>query len=88
MVSKKVTLVNKEGMHMRPAKELVGAMGKHSCDVTIHANGKTINAKSIMNLMAAAIKCGDEIEIVCDGADEEAALSEAVAMVEAGFGEA
>jgi phosphocarrier protein len=40
-----------------------------------------------MNIIAACIKCGNEIEIVADGADETAALDEAVKMVESGFGE-
>ena len=40
-----------------------------------------------MNIIAACIKCGTEIEIVCDGEREEEALSEAVATVENGFGE-
>ena len=47
-----------------------------------------VNAKSVMNLIAACIKFGAEIRIVCDGEDEEAALSEAAGMIESGFGEA
>ena len=46
-----------------------------------------VNAKSVMNLIAACIKFGAEIEILCDGQDEEAALKEAVSLVEDGFGE-
>lgn len=87
MVSQKVTLINSQGLHMRPAKDFAAAMGKHSCDVTLDFNGKKINAKSIMNLMAACIKVGSEIEIICDGDDEKEALAEAVQMVEDGFGE-
>ena len=40
-----------------------------------------------MNIIAAGIKCGSTIEIVCDGDDEKAALDSAVALVESGFGE-
>ena len=46
-----------------------------------------MNAKSVMNLIAACIKFGTEINIVCDGEDEQEALNEAVSMVESGFGE-
>lgn len=46
-----------------------------------------MNAKSVMNLIAACIKFGTEITIVCDGDDENEALAEAAGMVESGFGE-
>ena len=87
MVSKKLTIVNAQGFHMRPASTFATAMGKYSSDVTIKHNGNDINAKSLMNIIAACIKCGNEIEITASGADEQAALDEAVAMVESGFGE-
>ena len=48
---------------------------------------KQINGKSIMNLMAACLKQGSEIEIQCDGPDEQAALDAAVKLIEAGLGE-
>ena len=49
--------------------------------------GKKINGKSIMNIIAACIKCGSEITVECSGADEEAALAEATQLIESGFGE-
>lgn len=87
MVSKKVTLVNAQGFHMRPASVFATAMGKYSSDVTIKFNGSDYNAKSLLNIIAACIKCGSEIELVCDGADENEALAEAVQMIESGLGE-
>ncbi len=87
MVSKKLTIVNAQGFHMRPASAFATAMGKYASDVTIKHNGKDVNAKSLMNIIAACIKCGNEIEIVASGSDEEAALAEAASMVESGFGE-
>lgn len=72
---------------MRPASAFATAMGKYASDVTIKHNGKDVNAKSLMNIIAACIKCGNEIEIVASGSDEEAALAEAASMVESGFGE-
>ena len=47
----------------------------------------TANAKSVLSVLGACIKSGDEIEIVCEGPDEEAALSEMVQLVEDGLGE-
>ena len=49
--------------------------------------GKSINAKSIMSLMAACIKQGSEIEIVCSGENEQDCLKAAVALIESGLGE-
>lgn len=87
MVSKKVTVTNPMGFHMRPASNFAATMGKYPCKVTLKANGNDTDGKSLMNIIAACIKCGSEIEIVCDGERENEALEEAVAMVEAGFGE-
>jgi phosphotransferase system HPr-like phosphotransfer protein len=42
---------------------------------------------SLLNIIAACIKCGSEIELVCDGPDENEALAEAVSMIESGLGE-
>ena len=72
---------------MRPAGMFANAMMKFDSDVNLVANGKTVNAKSIMNLIAACIKCGTEVEVQCSGPDEEAALLEAVRLIENGLGE-
>ena len=87
MVSKKTKIVNPMGMHMRPAGMFANAMMKFDSEVELVANGKTVNAKSIMNLIAACIKCGTEVEVQCSGPDEEAALLEAVRLIENGLGE-
>ena len=87
MVSKQTKIVNPMGMHMRPAGMFANAMMKFDSDVNLVANGKTVNAKSIMNLIAACIKCGTEVEVQCSGPDEEAALLEAVRLIDSGLGE-
>lgn len=87
MVSKQTRISNPMGMHMRPAGMFANAMMKFDSDVNLVANGKTVNAKSIMNLIAACIKCGTEVEVQCSGPDEEAALMEAVRLIESGLGE-
>ena len=87
MVSKNVKVINAQGFHMRPASSFVSEMSKFKSSVTINFGANKINAKSIMNLIAACIKCGSEIEIGCDGEDDKEALSNAVSIVESGFGE-
>ncbi|MGN8897099.1 HPr family phosphocarrier protein [Flavonifractor sp. HCP28S3_F3] len=87
MVSAHTKVVNPQGMHMRPAQLFVNTMAKYKSDVTIIFGDKTINAKSIMHLMAACIKQGSEIEIQCSGEQEAEALKAAVELVESGLGE-
>ena len=68
MVSKKVTIVNAEGMHMRPAGMIAKAVKAHSdSEVILKANDKDIKAKNVMQIMAAGLKKGTEVEIVVDG---------------------
>lgn len=87
MVSKIVTIKNAMGLHMRPAVAFSNAMMKFPCEVTLCANGNKTNGKSVMNIIATCIKCGTEVEVICDGDKENEALSEAVSMIESGFGE-
>ena len=58
MVSEKATLVNPQGLHMRPAGLFASTMGKYACDVTVVTPEKEVNGKSPMALMAAGIPCG------------------------------
>lgn len=88
MVSKTVKVINAQGLHMRLAGVFAKAMAAHKdCKVTLNANGKSVNGKAVMQLMAACIKYGCTVEIACDGEDEQAVLDEAAAMFESGFGE-
>lgn len=88
MVTKKVTVVNEQGLHMRPAGILAKAVKAHpDCEVTLNANGKTVKAKAPMQIMSACMKKGCEVEIVCDGGEEQAVLNEIAEMFENGFGE-
>ena len=87
MVSQKITVTNEQGMHMRPASVFSQAMTPFSSDVKVVFNGTSFDAKSVMMLMSACIKCGAEIEIQCDGPDEADALKKAIELVESGLGD-
>ena len=87
MVSKLTKVTNEMGFHMRPANVFVTAMTKYASNINIIVGDKKINGKSIMNIMAGCIKCGTDITVECDGADEQAMLDEAIALIESGFGE-
>ena len=88
MVSKVVTVVNAEGMHMRPAGLIAKVVKDHpDSEVIMKANGREIKAKAVMQIMAAGIKKGSDVELVVSGGDEQAVLDEFVRMFEDGFGE-
>ncbi|MDO4166370.1 MAG: HPr family phosphocarrier protein [Eubacteriales bacterium] len=87
MVSQKLVVKNESGLHARPAGVLAQAASKCSSNVTIVVGDKTVQVKSILNLMAAAIKCGTEIELRCDGENEEEDLKTLVDLIESGLGE-
>ncbi len=87
MKTEKIILKNETGLHARPASEIAKIASKYQCTINLIVNDKTINAKSILNIMAAGIKSSTEIEIQCDGADEEAALAELLQAFNNNFGE-
>lgn len=87
MVSKKVIITNPSGLHARPASVLAQAAGKCNSDVLIQYGSKTIQVKSILNIMAAAIKSGSEVEVQCSGDTEQEDLDKIVALIESGLGE-
>ena len=76
MVKENVMIKNETGLHARPATELSKITMKYNCDINFNVNGKQINAKSPLMIMAAGIKTKTELEILCDGEDEEKALEE------------
>ena len=87
MLSKTLTIENSEGLHMRPAGVVAKEMGKFVCDVTIVFGDKRINAKSLINIISACIKCGSEVTFECDGEDEEAAMAKVEELASQNFGE-
>ena len=87
MVSQKVVIKNPTGLHLRPAGILCKeAMAFHSL-ITFTFRGNTANAKSVLSVLGAGIKSGDEIEVFCEGTDEKEALSAIVGIIEDGLGE-
>ena len=87
MVSKTLTVVNPSGLHLRPAGVLSQTAMKFKCDVIIECGEKRIVAKSVLNVMAAGIKCGTEITLICDGEDQNGALATITKAIRDGLGE-
>ncbi len=82
MVSKTVIFKNLTGLHLRPAGILCTEASAFSCHIEFEHNGKTWNAKSILQVLSAGVRYGDEVSFVCDGEDEEKALERIVRVVE------
>ena len=87
MVSKKTTIKNPTGLHLRPAGLFCKTAMKFQCNITFQAKQTTANAKSILSILGACIKADDEIEIICEGVDEVEALEEMIRVIEDGLGE-
>lgn len=87
MVSEKLTIINKLGLHMRPASTFVQTMLKYQSAVAILFGGRKIDGKSIMQVMTACIKCGAEVEIQCSGPDEQEMLRAAAELIRSGLGD-
>ena len=87
MVSKKVIIRNPTGLHLRPAGVLCKEAMQFKSLITFNFRGGTANAKSVLSVLGACIKSGTEIELVCEGEDEELALKTLVDAIESGLGE-
>ena len=87
MVSRKVVVSNPTGLHLRPAGLFCKTAVEFRCSVKFRTNKGESNAKSVLSVLGACVKCGDELEIICDGEDEKQALETMVALVESGLGE-
>ena len=87
MVSQKIVIKNPTGLHLRPAGILCKEAMQYKSLITFKYGGNTANAKSVLSVLGACIKSGDEVEFICDGEDEEIALNAIIAVVKSGLGE-
>jgi phosphocarrier protein len=86
-MEKLVSIKNASGLHARPAGMFVKKAAEFKSTVEVVAKGKTVNAKSIMGIMSLGLAQGEEITVVANGEDQEAAVAALVELVESGFGE-
>lgn len=82
-----VEIVNRAGMHARPASEFVKLAGSFAAEVWVEKDGLRVNAKSIMGVLMLAAECGSSIRIEADGDDAETALAALASLVQRGFEE-
>jgi phosphocarrier protein len=87
MPEREAKIVNKLGIHARPAAEIVKAAGKFKSNITIVRDDLEVNAKSIMGVMMLAAECGATITLRATGEDAESALDALCAVIANKFGE-
>ena len=87
MVTQSITIKNPSGLHLRPAGLLCKEALRYKSKVSFKVRSSTANAKSVLSVLGACVKCGDEIEFVCEGPDEDNALAGMIRLVEEGLGE-
>jgi phosphocarrier protein HPr len=87
MPEREVRILNKLGIHARPAAEIVKAAGKFKSTITIVRDDLEVNGKSIMGVMMLAAECGAMIVLRAIGDDAEAALDALAAVIANKFGE-
>ena len=75
MISKKVKIKNPTGLHLRPAGMFCKRAAEfEECSIRFQVGHTTGNAKSVLSVLAACIKQGDELVITCEGESEERAI--------------
>lgn len=82
-----VEIVNRAGMHARPASEFVKLATRYACEVRVEKDGLEVNGKSIMGVLMLAAERGSRLTIRADGADAPAALAALCGLVGRGFEE-
>jgi len=88
MLERTVTIVNKVGLHARPAAQIVKLAAKFKSDITLVRDDLEVNGKSIMGVMMLAAERGAQLILRADGPDAEEALGAIAGLIADGFGEA
>ncbi len=86
-LTKELVVLNKAGIHARPAAMFVKTANRFACDIFVEKDGEKINGKSIMGLMMLAAGPGSKVTLHIKGTDAPAALAELEALVQRKFDE-
>ena len=87
MAERSVQIVNRNGLHARPAAEIVKAAAKFKSDITLVRDDLEVNGKSIMGVMMLAAECGATLVLKASGPDDEQALDAIASLIANKFGE-
>jgi phosphocarrier protein len=87
MIERTVRIVNKNGLHARPAAEIVKLASKYQSDITLVRDDLEVNGKSIMGVMMLAAEFGSSLVLRAAGPDAEQAVSALCELIARKFGE-
>jgi len=85
MPSTRIVIRTGVGLHARPAAELVREAKKHACSVTLEYQGRTADAKSILQVLALGVKDGAEVTVRTEGEGDESAVASIERLLSSGF---
>jgi phosphotransferase system HPr (HPr) family protein len=80
-----IQVLNKVGLHARPAALFVQEANKYQCDIRVRKDGTEANAKSILSILMLGAEQGCSIAVVAEGEDADAALAALQALANANF---
>ena len=86
-ITKELIVINKLGIHARPAAMFVKTANRFDCDIFVEKDGERVNGKSIMGLMMLAAGPGSKVTLHVKGTDAAAAITELEALVQRKFDE-
>jgi phosphocarrier protein HPr len=86
-IEKEITIINRLGMHARPAAMFVRIASRYRSEVWVEKEGEKINGKSIMGLMMLAAGQGSKLTILCEGPDADKVIEELEALIQQKFNE-
>ena len=86
-LEKELTIVNRLGLHARPAAMFVRIASRHRAEIWVSKEEEEINGKSIMGLMMLAAGQGSKLRIRCEGPDADKAMEELEELIKSGFNE-
>ena len=87
MAERSVQILNKNGLHARPAAEIVKISAKFQSEITLSRDGMEVNGKSIMGVMMLAAECGATLVLRAEGGDADDALDALSDLIQRKFGE-
>lgn len=86
-IEKDVPVINRLGLHARPAAMFVRIASRYRCEIWVSKEGEEVNGKSIMGLMMLAAGQGSTLRLRCDGPDADKAIAELEELINARFNE-
>lgn len=87
MISRDIVITNTSGLHARPATFFIQKANSYRASVWVEKDDRKVNAKSLLGVLSLGIAKGMTVTLIADGADEEAAITGLVELIDSGFSE-